>query len=88
MTGELARQIEEAEAHLFQLRQRAATASCHDLGHDWRLEGGKNAYCCDEGCGCYVPVYTCNRCGNCDYGDNEEAEEIMAKCSERKYWLR
>jgi hypothetical protein len=51
---------------------------CAD-GHAWVHMGGRNAGC-SAGCYCSVPVYSCERCGDCDYGDNAEAAEQMAKC--------
>jgi hypothetical protein len=48
-------------------------------GHAWVHMGGRNAGC-SAGCYCSVPVYSCERCGDCDYGDNAEAEEQIAKC--------
>jgi hypothetical protein len=55
---------------------------CQD-GHDWKLVGGK-ACCCDESRGwCSLPVHRCSRCGDYDYGDNDEAREIVAECQER-----
>ena len=54
---------------------------CHILGHKWVFRGGKNCGC--EGYrGCSVPVYDCESCGDCDYGDNEEAVEQRASCME------
>lgn len=49
-------------------------------GHAWKCLGGRNA-ACDEHCCCSVPVHTCTRCGLCDYGENEEAREILEACS-------
>jgi hypothetical protein len=53
--------------------------------HDMRHVGGCNAGC-DQGndCGCSVPVFTCARCGNSDYGDNEEATFIRERCAARR----
>lgn len=55
---------------------------CHILGHKWKHIGGRNA-CCDRGadtCVCSVPVHDCEICGDCDYGDNDEANEIRSAC--------
>lgn len=54
-----------------------------ERGHAWRSLGGCNAGC-DEDCCCSVPVNFCSRCGDCDYGDNEEAEKIRRDCEERR----
>jgi hypothetical protein len=53
-----------------------------EVGHDWQSIGGCNAGCGDF-CACSVPVHTCTRCGDCDYGDNEDANEIRKACAER-----
>lgn len=81
--GALADQIEEARNRLAQLERQAKHASCRDLGHDWRMIGGKNAGCGCDGCGCSVPVNECVRCGDCDYGDNDEAVRTVKECNER-----
>jgi hypothetical protein len=52
-----------------------------EKGHDMRHVGGCNAGCCEDCC-CSVPVFTCSRCGDSDYGDNEEAKFIRMKCRE------
>lgn len=52
-------------------------------GHDWNLIGGCNASC-DKYCNCSVPVSTCRRCGDCDYGDTEEAARILRMCADRR----
>lgn len=43
-----------------------------------QFAGGKNCGCHDGGCS--VPVYVCSRCGDSDYGDNQEAAAIRAEC--------
>jgi hypothetical protein len=53
-----------------------------EAGHDWQFVGGCNCGC-DEG-DCSVPVYACTRCGDCDYGENEEATEKRQKCQEEE----
>lgn len=52
-----------------------------EAGHDMQSIGGCNAGC-DPDCSCSVPVHTCTRCGDCDYGKNEEADRIRARCAE------
>lgn len=52
-------------------------------GHDWQHVGGRNAGCGDDCC-CSVPVYRCARCGDYDYGNNQEAEEILGNCEHAK----
>ena len=50
---------------------------CGVLGHKWVFVGGANCGCEDGGCS--VPVHECH-CGDCDYGDNAEADEIRKRC--------
>lgn len=50
--------------------------------HDWRSTGGANAGCGPD-CSCSVPVHECAGCGDCDYGQNEEADEIRRDCPSR-----
>ena len=84
MSGEaLGEEIRRAEAHVEALKRRAAMATCAEMGeHDWKFIGGCNAGCHDDCslCGCSVPVHQCARCGDCDYGENSEAESIIANC--------
>jgi hypothetical protein len=54
---------------------------CAVLGHRWKFLGGANAGC-GPGCGCSVPVHVCEVCGDCDYGDNAEADEVKQRCAE------
>lgn len=57
---------------------------CLVLGHAWVFKGGCNCGCelpDGDGC-CSVPVYRCSSCGDYDYGDNEEADEIKRRCKE------
>lgn len=53
-----------------------------ERGHDMQSIGGCNAGC-HEDCDCSVPVHTCTRCGDCDYGKNDEAEQVRADCALR-----
>lgn len=53
---------------------------CDVLGHKWLHRGGMNCGC--ESGACSVPVHECDGCGDCDYGDNPEAEEIRNHCEE------
>lgn len=75
-------QIEDARAHLARLEHCARAATCAEVGCDMRHVGGRNAGCGDECC-CSVPVYACTRCGDSDYGDNEEAARQKADCEAR-----
>lgn len=51
---------------------------CAMLGHQWRFGGGAHCGCPDGACS--VPVHEC-ACGDCDYGDNADADEIRARCA-------
>jgi len=53
-----------------------------EAGHDWQCLGGCNAGCHME-CSCSIPVNICRRCGDCDYGENIEAEQVLADCAAR-----
>ena len=53
---------------------------CAILGHKWVFSGGANCGCPDGYCS--VPVHECEACGDCDYGDNEDAREVRAGCQE------
>ncbi len=79
MSG-LADELAAAEARVAQLKLQIAEGACVETGHDWRMLGGRNAGC-DDDCRCSVPVHVCQKCGDCDYGDNAEATEVMASCA-------
>lgn len=54
---------------------------CAILGHKWTHIGGRWCGCQgSETWGCSVPVRECESCGDCDYGDNEDADEIKSEC--------
>jgi hypothetical protein len=53
---------------------------CAILGHAWVFSGGAGCSCESVRDCCSVPVYECEACGDCDYGDNEEAVTIRAEC--------
>jgi hypothetical protein len=55
---------------------------CAVLGHVWIFAGGSNCGCLDGSCS--VPVHECSACGDCDYGENNEAVEIRASCREKE----
>jgi len=81
----IAKKLEDAKAEVARLERIAGSATCREMGcHDWQSIGGTNASCGDLGkdCSCSVPVLQCRRCGDCDYGDNAEAEETRRKCAE------
>ena len=73
-------ELEAAEANIAAIRQKIKQGPCREYGHDWHLLGGANAGCGDD-CSCSVPVYECRKCGDCDYGQNAEAETVRVRCS-------
>ena len=74
--------LTECEAEAARLRRIIESKSCAE-GHTWKSIGGCNASCSDN-CACSIPVNECEACGDCDYGDNDEAETIVARCKERR----
>jgi hypothetical protein len=84
----IAESLEAARAEVTRLERIAATATCREIGCDMQHAGGRNAGCGD-GCCCSIPVYVCKRCGDSDYGDNDEATERRAACAadEQESWL-
>lgn len=65
-----------------EIDSKAARAFCGITGHTWKSLGGTNAGC-GRDCGCSRPVNTCIVCGDCDYGENAEGDEIVKDCAER-----
>jgi hypothetical protein len=79
--SDLDNRLAEARAEVSRLERAAAAASCRELGrHEWISIGGANAGCGDRFCACSVPVYECVKCGDCDYGDNDEADRVRGDC--------
>ena len=79
MTAVLTRLIAEASV------LAGGVHPCNVLGHVWVHVGGRWCGCDDtESNGCSVPVHECSACGDCDYGENDEAAGIMAACA-REY---
>jgi len=70
-----------AEARVAQLKLQVLQGTCKEVGHTWIFYGGRNAGCSGT-CQCSIPVYFCPKCGDCDYGDNKEANELIADCAE------
>lgn len=82
--ADLLRDLEDAEARVAELRTKIRHAHCSEVGHDWKHIGGANASCGrGRDCGCSVPVHECTKCGDCDYGDNDEAADIINLCGAR-----
>lgn len=80
------------EAHLFRwyaARHTWIELTCSERGHKMQSTGGMNCGCTfEDDAGqlllgsCSVPVHHCTRCGDCDYGDNDEAIEIRRVCED------
>jgi hypothetical protein len=80
-TMSLQAQLDHAEAEVHRLKRQIGGATCAEIGScDWVMKGGRNAACKGWECACSVPVHICSRCGDCDYGENEEARETIAAC--------
>lgn len=79
-------ELERAKNEVARLERIVATRPCAEVGHRWKHIGGSNAGC-EKDCACSIPVYTCEVCKDCDYGENEEAREVRADCAERREWL-
>ena len=78
---DLLAELEAAEARLADVKRRIRHAKCAEVGHDWKHIGGSNAACSRGGnCVCSVPIHECVKCGDCDYGDNAEAAQIISDC--------
>lgn len=74
-------QLETARAEVARLERQIAGMTCAERGsHRWKSVGGANCGC--EGGNCSVPVHECEDCGDCDYGDNTEANEKRAGCAQ------
>lgn len=76
----LADQLEEAEAHVEELRRRLVAATCAEAGCDMQFAGGTSAGCGPD-CSCSTSVHVCSRCGDSDYGDPVEAAEVRERCA-------
>lgn len=83
--SDLQKKLEEAKAEVARLEAEIRKKPCHKVGHVWKHIGGANAGCCND-CVCSVPVYTCEKCGDSDYGNNSEAEEIRKDCREMEMY--
>lgn len=57
--------------------------ACAQGDHRWKFIGCGGC-CCDDIGGCSLPVHQCEECGDCDYGDNPESDEIRAKCADER----
>ena len=76
--------IAALKAEADRLQRILDSGSCAE-GHSWKHIGGCNASCEERGenCACSIPVYECEVCGDCDYGDNAEARGIIEHCSNK-----
>lgn len=80
MSEALLAEFEAAKARVDQLARQIAAGPCKAVGHDWQSTGGCNAGCGPD-CFCSVPVNVCAKCGDCDYGENEDADKERARCA-------
>ncbi|MBN9548782.1 MAG: hypothetical protein J0H31_07850 [Alphaproteobacteria bacterium] len=80
--SDLDAQLEAARAEVARIEREIAAGPCWTHGHTWTFLGGANAGCCDT-CNCSVSVHVCAKCGDCDYGVNEEAVQIRKECETR-----
>lgn len=78
--ADLHQDLADAEAQVARIKQQIEQGPCREVGHDWYSVGGKNAGCSKD-CGCSVPVHVCTRCGDSDYGDNDEADRTVGACA-------
>lgn len=76
---DLNERLEAARANVARLEREVAQTACAESGHRWTFTGGMNCGCIGRWCS--LPVYSCAKCGDCDYGDNLEAQEIRWKCA-------
>lgn len=77
-------ELEEAKREVARLERAVARSSCSEVGHRWKHIGGRNAGCdLADRCCCSVPVHECEVCGDCDYGESDEAIEVLRACTER-----
>lgn len=83
--NELLKKLEDARSQVAQLERQVAGAPCAEVGHRWISKGGMNAGCDIGGdlCNCSIPVNVCSVCGDCDYGENAEAQQIREDCKFR-----
>jgi len=72
-------ELEAARAEVSRLERQVASATCAEVGHRWQSSGGANCGCKIGYCS--VPVHECAVCGDCDYGDNEDADDVRANCA-------
>lgn len=79
MGDDLVERREAARNEVARLERAIAGAPCAEVGHRWKSLGGCNCGCHDDAC-CSVPVHECQVCGDCDYGENEWADDTRAFC--------
>lgn len=71
--------LAELKRQVAKIEREMAHGPCSEHGHEWEFYGGSNLGC-DPDCACGGSVYVCLKCGDCDYGDNEENDELRANC--------
>lgn len=78
----LREEVEATANKLRWLQHQLEHGTCAEVGHDWQSIGGCNCGCFADSA-CSVPVMQCLRCGDCDYGDSDEANNQRERCSTR-----
>lgn len=82
MADRMTTALEAAKAEVARIEREIAQGPCREYGHTWKSLGGCNAGCCGD-CACSVPVNICEKCGDCDYGENDDAVRTRDECAER-----
>lgn len=72
----------DLERTVARVMQESGHATCVG-GHRIVFRGGANCGC-HEHAHCSVPVHQCDVCGDCDYGDNAEANEKRRRCAQER----
>jgi hypothetical protein len=66
-----------------QAKALAGESTCERDGHDWQTEGGRRCPTGNENCS--QSAYVCARCGETDYGDDEDGPgmtDCQATCGD------
>lgn len=78
---DLLEKLSSLESEAAAVRRQIAQGPCIQYGHSWKMLGGRNVSCSRD-CQCSVSVNICEKCGDCDYGENDELAEVRARCEE------
>lgn len=80
MADKLLQNLADAEASVERIKREIASGPCRQVGHSFKHIGGCNAGC-NDWCGCSVPVNECTKCGDSDYGQNDDADRVRSMCA-------